>query len=122
MRHLLLLGSVLAFGGITTATAGVDIHINLGGAPYYGYAPRDVVYVERYVPAPYVPRVFMLSRHAHVPPSVIVGHYRDGWGWDRMCRHYHVPARVFHEPAYFAPRGKAHGHWKHRRDGKSYWR
>lgn len=117
MMKQLFQASVLAFGGIATASAGVDIYVNFGGAPYYGYAPRDVVYVERYVPAPYVPRVFYLSRHARVPPSVIVNHYRAGWGWDRMCRHYRVPAHAVYSPVYVSPpRGKARGHWKHGRD------
>ena len=110
----LLLASVLVFGGAATATAGVDIHVNIGPAPYYGYAPYDVAYVERYIPAPYVPRVLILSRYAHVPPYRIVRQYRDGWGWDRLCNHYRVPTRVIYEPAYFQgpPYGKARGYWK----------
>jgi len=114
----LLLASVLAFGGIATARAGVDIHVNFGGGPYYGYAPRDVVYVERYVPAPYVPRVLVLSRHARVPLSVMVGHYRSGWGWDRICNHYRVPTRVIYSPMYGGPPyGRAYGRYKHGRGG-----
>lgn len=116
----LLLAAVLTFGGLATAQARVNIHVNIGSGPYYGYAPYDVAYVERYVPAPYVPRVLLMSRYAGIAPRRVVRHYRDGWGWDRMCNHYRVPTRVIYAPAYGPayvahPRGKARGHWKHDR-------
>lgn len=116
----LLLVAVLAFGGLATAQARVNIHVNIGSGPYYGYSPYDVAYVERYVPAPYVPRVLIMSRYAGIAPHRVVRHYRDGWGWDRMCNHYRVPTRVIYAPAYGSsyvnhPPGKARGHWKHNR-------
>jgi hypothetical protein len=90
----ILMAAVLAAGGAAALRAGVNVQVNIGPAPYYGYAPHEVVYVERYVPAYDVPRVFVVSRYAHVHPSVVVGYYRNGWGWDRIYRRYHVPAHV----------------------------
>ena len=104
----MLLTTVLALGSAASLRAGVNVHVNIGPAPYYGYAPREVVYVERYVPVYDVPRVLVVSRYARVHPSAVVGYYRQGWGWDRICRHYRLPAQVVYGPPY----GYAKGHYK----------
>ncbi|WP_321474890.1 hypothetical protein [uncultured Paludibaculum sp.] len=86
-----------------TAQAGVGISINIGTAPYYGYAPPQVAYVERYVPEYDMPRVFVISRYARVQPMVVVDLYRRGYGWDGICSRYGVPMAAF-DP-YYGPRG-----------------
>jgi len=82
--------SVLLLAGAAVAPAEVNISVNIGSAPYYGYGPEDVGYVEDYVPDYYVPQVFYTARCARVSPSVVVGLYRGGWGWDRIYSHYRV--------------------------------
>jgi hypothetical protein len=99
MRQIAL-ASMLALGGALTASAGgVHVSVNIG-APYYGYAPADVVYVERYVPAYDVPRVLYVSRYGRVPPAAIVRHYRGGWGWNSICDRYRVPRAAFYQGGY----------------------
>ncbi|QOY89205.1 hypothetical protein [Paludibaculum fermentans] len=87
-----------------TASAGVGISINIGSAPYYGYAPPDVAYVQRYVPEYDMPRVFVIARYAHVHPTVVVDMYRRGYGWDGICSRYRVPVAAF--DSYYGPRGR----------------
>lgn len=87
-----------------TAQAGVGITVNIGSAPYYGYAPPDVAYVQRYVPEYDMPRVFVIARYAHVQPMVVVDMYRRGYGWDGICSRYRVPVAAF--DAYYGPRGR----------------
>jgi hypothetical protein len=102
MRQLVL-AAMLAFGGAATASAGgVHVSVNFGG-PYYGYAPADVVYVERYVPVYEVPRVLYVSRYGRVPPAVVVGHYRGGWGWNRIYDRYRVPRAAYYRGGYGYP-------------------
>ena len=114
MRNILLASSLL-LGTALASHAQIGISINIGHPPYYGYAPRDVVYVERYVPAYEVPRVLLVSRYARVAPAVIVNRYRSGWGWERICSRYRVPAHlVYGGPPY----GHAYGYY---RQGK-HWR
>lgn len=111
----LLLTSVLALGSAATAWGRMNISVHIGTPPYYGYAPYEVVYVERYVPAYDVPRVLVVSRYAHVPPPVIVNHYRGGWGWDRIYNHYSVPRSVVYGRYYDGPPyGRAYGHYKYK--------
>ncbi|MGH9722113.1 MAG: hypothetical protein ACRD8O_18040 [Bryobacteraceae bacterium] len=113
----LLLTVTLATCGAMAARAGApwSVNVQIGSAPYYGYAPADVVYVERYVPYYEVPHVLVVSRYARVRPSVIVGHYRGGWGWDRICNRYGVPRSVVYGsgysygPSYGRPDGYAYG-------------
>src|SRR5687768_18392222 len=95
MRQFALL-MILALAGSASAFAGgVQINVNFGAPYYYGYGPADVVYVERYVPVYDVPQVLYVARHARVAPSVIVGCYRGGWGWDRIYSRYRVPRRGY---------------------------
>ena len=84
-----------------TAYAGVGISINIGSAPYYGYAPPQVAYVEQYVPAYDMPRVFVISRYARVQPTVVVDLYRRGYGWNNICARYGVPMAAF--ASYYPP-------------------
>ena len=86
-----------------TAQAGVGISINIGSAPYYGYAPPEVAYVQQYVPAYDMPRVFVIARYAHIQPMVVVDMYRRGYGWDGICSRDRVPVAAF--DAYYGPRG-----------------
>ena len=106
----ILLASVLLLGTAVASRAQVGISINIGTPPYFGYAPPDVVYVERYVPAYEVPRVLFVSRYAHVRPVVIVNRYRDGWGWDRICSRYRVPPQMLYGGP---PYGNAYGYYRH---------
>ena len=95
MRQFALV-TILALAGSASAFAGgVHINVNFGAPYYYGYAPADVVYVERYVPVYDVPQVLYVARHARVAPSVIVGCYRGGWDWDRIYSRYRVPQRGY---------------------------
>lgn len=75
-----------------------NVQVNIGSPPYYGFAPAEVVYVERYVPAYDVPLVFVAARHARVRPVVIVEAYRYG-GWDHVCARYRVPRHMLFAPA-----------------------
>jgi hypothetical protein len=118
------------------AGGGWSVNVQIGSPPYYGYAPAEVVYVERYVPYYEVPQVMLVSRYARVRPSIIVGHYRSGWGWDRIYGRYGVPRHVVygrgysygpsysygssysygHSYAYGPPYGRAYGHHKFKRN------
>lgn len=89
----------------STAFAGVGITVNIGSAPYYGYPPPDVAYVQRYIPEYDMPRVFVIARYAHVAPIVVVDLYRRGYGWDGICSRYGVPMAAF-EPYYGGYRGR----------------
>ena len=125
MKPILMAG-LLTLAGLTQATAEVNISVNIGPPPYYGYGLRDVVYVERYVPAPDIPQVFAISSYARVSPYAVADRYRRGWGWDRIYGHYHVPTHVVYAPVYpgyyAAPRGKARGHYKKHRYDPYGWR
>jgi len=106
---------ILAIAALTTTPAFCadwQVSINVGGAPHYGYAPAEVVYVERYVPDYDVPRVFVVARHAHVRPAVVVDMYRHSRAWGPVYSRFGVPMTAFAPPAY-APRGNAYGHYKH---------
>ncbi len=130
MRTTLLVA--VAVMAAPAAFADWGINVNIGTPPYYGYAPREVVYVERYVPAYEVPRVFVVARHARIRPAVVVDYYRRHPSWDRVCTRFGVPAPAVYgygyaEPRYVAPpvpvysyrpgpppRGHAYGHHKAR--------
>lgn len=112
MKKLLLM-AMLVVGMGAAAQAEVRIHVNIGPPPYYGYAPREVVYVQRYVPAYDVPRVFLFAQYAGLPPATVVSLYRRGWGWDRMCGYYGVPRQAFY----------GHGHYKaYKHHGRGWYR
>lgn len=127
MKHIALAAALTAFS--LPLLADWNVHVNIGSPPYYGYAPAEVVYVERYVPAYDVPLVFVAARHARVRPVVIVEAYRHG-GWNHVCSRYRVPRHVLFAPGppppvylydrhewrddrHFrkAPKGK-HGRWR----------
>lgn len=118
MRNLLL--AAVAVFTAPAAFADWGISVNIGpGAPYYGYAPADVVYVERYVPAYDVPRVFVIARHARVRPALVVDYYRRYPAWGSVCSRFGVPQSAFYgmdyAPRYMAPpRGHGYGHYKAR--------
>jgi hypothetical protein len=118
-RHILF--AACALSAASALHAGVGITVNIGQAPYYGYAPADVVYVERYVPVYDVPRVLFISRYAQVSPAVVVNLYRKGWGWDRVCNRYRVPVNAFYGPS-GPPYGNAWGHhrYKHNKYNKKF--
>lgn len=97
----LLLTSVLVLGSAATGWGEVHVNVNIGTAPYYGFAGPEVVYVERYVPYDYVPRVLYVARYARVRPAVVVDLYRGGWGWDRICTRYRVPRSSFYGTGYY---------------------
>ena len=114
-----LMTAMMVMAGSLAAQAQVHIGVSIGAPPYYGYPSREVGYVERYVPAYDMPRVFVVSRYAGVAPLVVVNLYRRGWGWDRICGHYGVPREAFYGPygpgqRFYGgpPYGKAFGHYK----------
>lgn len=126
MKHTAMAAALAAFA--LPLLADWNVHVNIGSPPYYGYAPAEVVYVERYVPAYDVPLVFVAARHARVRPVVIVDAYRHG-GWNFVCSRYRVPRHVLFAPAgppptvVYSPYGpppkhvrkalKSHGrHWR----------
>lgn len=96
MKHFALAAALTAFA--LPLLADWNVHVSIGSPPYYGYAPADVVYVERYVPAYDVPLVFVAARHARVRPVVIVEAYRMG-GWNHVCSRFGVPRHVLYAPA-----------------------
>lgn len=105
------------------AMAQVSVSVQFGHPPYYGYAPREVAYVQQWVPAYEVPRVLFIARSARVPVIGVVDLYRHGWGCDRMAGYYGIapyPPAPYVMP-YAAPHrvgppyGRAWGHWKHGR-------
>jgi hypothetical protein len=119
------------------AWADWGISVNIG-APYYGYAPADVVYVERYVPDYDVPRIFVVARHARVRPALVVDYYRRFPAWGAVCSRFGVPAAMVYgsgyapyeqyapryvapPPAYYyrggPPRGHAYGYYRSRGRG-----
>jgi hypothetical protein len=96
MKRIAMAAALTAFA--LPLLADWNVHVNIGSPPYYGYAPAEVVYVERYVPAYDVPLVFVAARHARVRPVVIVDAYRHG-GWNFVCSRYRVPRHVLFAPA-----------------------
>ncbi|MCX7603068.1 MAG: hypothetical protein N2036_03245 [Bryobacteraceae bacterium] len=96
MKRITLAAALAAFA--LPLLADWNVHVNIGALPFYGYAPADVVYVERYVPARDVPLVFVAARHARVRPVVIVEAYRHG-GWGLVCARFGVPRQVLFAPA-----------------------
>jgi len=108
-----------------------NVHVDIGSPPYYGFAPADVVYVERYVPASHVPFVFVAARHARLRPVVIADAWRFG-GWDSVCSRYRVPRHVLFAPApvapppvaVYAPYGRPHPmHYRHAfKPPRGHWR
>lgn len=137
MRNLMSLAVVVMAAPAAWADWGVSVNIGVG-APYYGYAPADVVYVERYVPAYDVPRIFVVARHARVRPALVVDYYRRYPAWGSVCSRFGVPVSVFgghsYAPAYIAspppmyydrggpPRGNAYGHYKYKGKHRGRWR
>ncbi len=111
MRKITLAAALAAFA--LPLLADWNVHVNIGSPPYYGYAPAEVVYVERYVPAYDVPLVFVAARHARVRPVVIADAYRYG-GWNHVCSRYRVPRHMLLAPAapppvvLYAPYGLPH--------------
>ncbi len=117
----LIFAAILALAAAGQARSEVRVHVNVGFP--YGYAPRDVVYVERYVPEYDVPRVLVVARHARVAPAVVVGYYRQGWGWDRMCDRFRVPRRAIYGSAYYDD-FRHYKKWRHkgrRHHDDDYW-
>ncbi len=139
MRNFLL--AAVAIMAAPAAWADWGINVNIGvGTPYYGYAPADVVYVQRYVPDYDVPRIFIVARHARVRPAMVVEYYRRYPAWGSVCSRFGVPVSAvygsgygpgyyaprYSEPRYYAPpppayyyregppRGRAYGHYKSR--------
>ncbi len=99
MKHILI--GILAMVAAPAVWADWGVNVNIGvGSPYYGYAPADVVYVQRYVPEYDVPRVFVVARRARVAPAVVVDYYRRGYGWGPTCSHFGVSAAVVYGSAY----------------------
>ncbi len=96
MKRTALAAALAAFA--LPLLADWNVHVNIGSPPYYGYAPAEVVYVERYVPAYDVPLVFVAARHARVRPVMIADAYRYG-GWDRVCSRFGVPRHMLFAPA-----------------------
>lgn len=122
MMKQMLAAAACLFAAPAWAQWSVNIHI--GAPPYYGYAPAEVVYVERYVPVYDVPRIFVVARHARVRPALVADVYRRG-GWAPVCSRFGVPRELVYGygPAAFAPPPVAvyeeHGR-RHRE--KNYWR
>ncbi|MGB9611104.1 MAG: hypothetical protein ACPL7M_09035 [Bryobacteraceae bacterium] len=119
MRNIALAAACAAFA--LPLLADWNVNVNIGTPPYYGYAPAEVIYVERYVPAYDVPLVFVAARHARVRPVVIVEAYRHG-GWGHVCSRFGVPREVLFAPGpppppvvVYAPYGPLGG--KHGRHG-----
>ena len=112
MRNLMIAAAAMTMA--PAAWADWHVNINLGGpAPYYGYAPAEVVYVERYVPAYDVPRVFVVARHARVRPAVVVDMYRHSRAWAPVYSRFGIPMHAAYASPYYAhPGGHAHGHYK----------
>lgn len=114
MRNTAMAAAMAAFA--LPLLADWNVQVNIGAAPYYGYAPAEVVYVERYVPAYDVPLVFVAARHARVRPVVIVDAWRHG-GWDHVCSRYRVPRHLLFTPipaapppvVVYSPYGEPHG-------------
>lgn len=96
MKHIAMAAALAAFA--LPLLADWNVHVNIGSPPYYGYAPAEVLYVERYVPAYDVPLVFVAARHARVRPVVIVDAFRHG-GWNLVCSRYRIPRHVLFAPA-----------------------
>jgi len=96
MRIIALAAACAAF--TLPLLADWNVNVNIGTPPYYGYAPAEVIYVERYVPAYDVPLVFVAARHARVRPVLIVEAYRRG-GWGHVCSRFGVPRHVLFAPA-----------------------
>lgn len=96
MRHIALAAALAAFA--LPLLADWNVQVNIGAPAYYGYAPAEVVYVERYVPAYDVPLVFAAARHARVRPVLIVEAYRLG-GWSHVCSRFRIPRHVLFAPA-----------------------
>jgi len=127
MKNIALAAALAAFA--LPLLADWNVHVNIGSPPYYGYAPAEVVYVERYVPAYDVPLVFVAARHARVRPVVIVDAYRHG-GWGHVCSRFRVPQRLLFVPAVpptaalYAPYGPPHPkHGRHGfKPGRRHWR
>lgn len=95
MKHIAAAAALAAFSLPLLADWNVNVHI--GPPPYYGYAPAEVVYVERYVPVAEAPLVFVAARHARVRPVMIVDAYRAG-GWGLVCSRFGVPRQVLFAP------------------------
>jgi hypothetical protein len=112
MRNMIL--AIAALTATPAFCADWHVNLNLGApAPYYGYAPADVVYVERYVPAYDVPRVFTLARHARVRPAVVVDMYRHSRAWAPVNARFGATMHAAYAPLSSAhPRGHAYGHYK----------
>ncbi len=111
MKRIALAAALAAFA--IPLLADWNVHVNIGSPPYYGYAPAEVIYVERHVPAHDVPLVFVAARHARVRPVVIVEAWRQG-GWNGVCSRYRVPRHMLFAPAapppvvVYAPYGPPH--------------
>jgi hypothetical protein len=124
----LLLVSIITLGAATWGWGQVSVNVQIGPGPYYGFPRHDVVYVERYVPVYDVPRVGYVSRYDGVAPVVIVNHYRQGWGWDRIHNRYRVPRHAFYGPpghrgGFYGPGyGKRFGPGKGRHQKRDRWR
>jgi hypothetical protein len=111
VKHTVLAAALAAFA--LPLLADSNVHVNIGSPPYYGYAPAEVVYVERYVPADEVPLVFVAARHARVRPFIVVEAYRAG-GWGLVCSRFGVPRHMLFAPVgpppvvVYSPYGPAH--------------
>ena len=116
MRMSLLAPVVAMAAAVPLWADRFQFNIHIGEAPYFGYAPHDVVYVERYVPVYDVPRVLIVSRYAGVSPRVIVNRYQSGWRWDRFGRHYQIPRHAFYGPEYQRSYGYFRNHRRHDRE------
>lgn len=92
--------AVLTLSLMPAAFAGWGVSVNIGAPPYYGYAPREVVYAQRYIPAPEMRRVFVVARYGRVSPNVVVDYYRRGYGWDGICAQFGVPMDMMYERDY----------------------
>jgi hypothetical protein len=96
MKHIAVAAALAAFA--LPLLADWNVHVNIGSPPCYGYAPAEVVYVERYVPAHDVPLVFVAPRHARMRPVIVVEAHRAG-GWGLVCSRFGVPRHVLFAPA-----------------------
>jgi hypothetical protein len=127
MRNIALAAALAALA--FPLLADWNVHVNIGSPPYYGYAPAEIVYVERYVPVYDVPLVFVAARHARVRPIFIADAYRYG-GWDYVCSRYRVPRAVLFAPAgpppvvIYSPHVRPHPkHYRHSfKPPKHHWR
>ena len=101
---------------ILLAAAGsavADFHVDVG--IHFGVPQREVIVVrEHRVPDPEIPVVFLLARHAHVSPAVIVDLRLGGMQWWEIAARYRVAPEVLYIQS-GPPYGIAHGYWKKHR-------